>query len=53
MKKLLLLVVLMVSQLSWAGNVSENEAMQKALAFLNKHQKAAPQGMRLAARAVS
>jgi len=50
MKKLLLLVVLMVSQLSWAGNVSENEAMQKALAFLNKHQKAAPQGMRLAAK---
>jgi hypothetical protein len=50
MKKLLLLLLLAVTQLTWAGNVSENEAMQKAQAFLSKLQKAAPQGMRLAAK---
>ena len=40
----------MVSQLTLAGNITENEALQKAQAFLNKQQKVMKQGLRLAAK---
>lgn len=50
MKKLLLFLFLVVSQLTFAGNVTESEAMQKAQAFLNKHHKVAVHGLRLAAK---
>lgn len=51
MRKLLPLLLLFVTMIAWAGNVSQEEALQKAKAFINsRHTTKTQQKMRLAAK---
>lgn len=51
MRKILPLLLLFVTMMAWAGNVSQEEALQKAKAFMNsRHTTKTQQKMRLAAK---
>ena len=50
MRKLHLILLLFVCQITLAGNITVNEAMQKAQAFLSKQTARPTQGLRLAAK---
>ena len=50
MRKLHLILLLFVCQMTLAGNITVNEAMQKAQAFLSKQTARPTQGLRLAAK---